>query len=159
MRSDTLLYARQVQILTGFACELADWIIVHKHEPPSIPCSVLKCSLFFPPKRLSLHPQWLSLSYVFRWCLCMRYKRTDLCLHAYAHVCHRSGPSNNKHCLLQSTWVSSLGSHSTWTPFTPDACGALCGHMKRSDHILWASTNKKVDTLIWPRCPMAGLWE
>lgn len=118
-----------------FACELADWIIVHKHEPPF---SFKMRSVFFPPKRLSLHSQWFSLSawsdFFFRWCLCMCYKRTDLCPHAYAHVCRRSRPSNNKSC-LQSTWVSSLGSHSTWTPFTPDACGP-CVDIRREETTL-----------------------
>ena len=39
------------------------------------------------------------VKYVFRCCLCMLSKRVYACFRAYAHVCHRSRPGNNKHCL------------------------------------------------------------
>lgn len=49
------------------------------------------------------------------------------CVRGYAHVCHRSRVSDNKSCLQQNRWESSLGPPSTWVPLTPDVCGtSMC---------------------------------
>lgn len=75
------------------------------------------------------------VQYVFRCCLCMHSKRAYMCVHACAHVCHRSRPSNNKRCLAAERTRFLSGFSQQLNPFHTWCLWALYVHMKGSGHI------------------------
>lgn len=75
------------------------------------------------------------VKYVFRCCLCMHSKRAYMCVHACAHVCHRSRTSNNKRCLAAERTRFLSGFSQQLNPFHTWCLWALYVHMKGSGHI------------------------
>lgn len=172
-RSQTSTDGYSIRILCSYinitvACELADSMLSFINISLHPFAFIFQKQSVFPLKRLSLHPQWLSLS-PYDWsvwsmflgvvCVCTPGER--MCASMHMLMCAiEAGRATTNAVWQRSVWASSLDSPSTWTPFTPDACGPCMCPWRKATTFASKYTQKCTHTDVTQlSCGRHGIWD